>query len=189
MQISERESEIFWSSVKRDQKTGCLLWLKSTDLKGYGHMKIGGTLQMTHRVAWFLAGNKLTSRKPNVLHDCPHGDNPLCCEVAHLWAGNDLDNMQDRARKGRTHKSRLGFPFGAHPQRSGRFQSHVGIVGKHVGFGTYGTAEEASAISVMVREEIHRMKHSDLRKHHLIVQKMIARRLGISVDAKRRTRA
>lgn len=51
-----------------------------------------------HRVAWLIAKGQIESNL-FVLHKC---DNPLCCNVDHLFLGTHQDNMDDMKRKGRS---------------------------------------------------------------------------------------
>jgi hypothetical protein len=55
-----------------------------------------------HRGAWLLTFGDIPDGI-EVLHNCPSGDLPACCNVfAHLWLGTQADNMRDCSQKGRT---------------------------------------------------------------------------------------
>lgn len=64
----------------------------------YGFFKIGGTNVMAHR--WWLMqclGRELRQDELS-LHTC---DNPPCCNGAHLYPGDQYQNMQDALVRGR----------------------------------------------------------------------------------------
>lgn len=80
---------------------GCWIWKLDKNEWGYGRTRrpvLGARL--AHRIAWrALVGPIPDDRR--VLHNCPGGDNPACCNPEHLFLGTDADNMQDMVRKGR----------------------------------------------------------------------------------------
>lgn len=57
----------------------------------------GRKVHGTHRVAFLLTGGVLTNEKPHVLHSC---DNKICCNPAHLSAGNHSENIQQAHDRG-----------------------------------------------------------------------------------------
>jgi hypothetical protein len=63
----------------------------------YGQLSWRGQVWRAHRVAWLLANGPIPAGR-HVLHTC---DNPLCCNPAHLFLGDQSANMKDAARKGR----------------------------------------------------------------------------------------
>lgn len=56
-----------------------------------------------HRAVWLLTKGPIPDGL-SVLHDCPEGDNLLCCNPRHLWVGTQAQNMADMARKGRAQR-------------------------------------------------------------------------------------
>lgn len=83
-----------------NEETGCHEWSKSRDRYGYGLIKYNGKMRLVHRVAYeVLKGESIKGW--HILHSC---DNPCCYNPDHLSLGTHLDNMRDRAAKGRYHK-------------------------------------------------------------------------------------
>lgn len=78
----------------------CLEWQRSLDGKGYGLVRIYGKIHKPHRVVWEMHHGTIP---PGVMvcHKC---DNPKCCEISHLFAGTNQDNMDDKKAKGRAAK-------------------------------------------------------------------------------------
>lgn len=136
----------FEKYLKRDETTGCLLWMGHRDKRtGYGRFYINGLLQKPHRITFVNAGGALTEDRPHVLHKC---DNPPCCEPSHLFAGNNAENAADKAKKGRGRKStKLFLPYGVYPSGT-LFGAHVRVNNKLVRLGSYKTAEEAHEIAI-----------------------------------------
>jgi hypothetical protein len=99
--MSRTLEERFWDKVDIQGPDDCWEWTASTHYrKGYGQFWAGGTMQLAHRYAYYLA----TGEKPGelcVLHTC---DNPPCCNPAHLWLGTVADNNRDMADKDRAAK-------------------------------------------------------------------------------------
>ena len=90
----------FWSKVDRSGgPDACWLWTAHRH-KGYGRFGVGSTVQAAHRISWELTNGPIP-RGMHVLHDCPGGDNPACCNPAHLRIGTHIDNMADMSAKGR----------------------------------------------------------------------------------------
>lgn len=68
----------FWAKVDRGSGDSCWDWKGSSDITGYGVVRLDGRLQ-AHRVAWLLAtGQRLGLRLRHVCH------NPRCVRPDHL---------------------------------------------------------------------------------------------------------
>lgn len=96
-------SDRFWEKVNKSGPNGCWLWTAAVDRKGYGlfgiHQRTGGNTG-AHRMAWELTNGPIPDDM-SVLHNCPGGnDNPRCVNPAHLWLGNQAENMADMQAKG-----------------------------------------------------------------------------------------
>jgi HNH endonuclease len=143
----------FEKHLRRDVATGCLLWTGSKSSKGYGRFGVGNRedgfrTELAHRVAWVMAGREITPERPHILHDCPAGDNPACCEIEHLWAGTKAENNRDMAIKGRGARSESGLPFGV--RRIGkRFAAQISVNQRQRHLGIYDTWQEAAAIATL----------------------------------------
>ena len=86
--------------VRRED--GCLEWAGAPNNQGYGVLGYEGRKWLAHRLTWVLAREPI----PTGMYVCHSCDNPLCCEIAHLFLGTQVDNMRDAATKGRTSNSR-----------------------------------------------------------------------------------
>jgi len=95
----------FWSKVNRRGPDECWPWIPKPHSNGYGtfwmerrsHGK--SWWESSHRVAFFLTHGRWP--EPCCLHNCPSGDNPLCCNPAHLREGTQAENITDKMAKGR----------------------------------------------------------------------------------------
>ncbi len=88
----------FWRNVKREAGAeSCWNYQLSTNKDGYGHGYFDGKVTDAHRIAWALYKGQISDGL-QVLHKC---DNPACCNPDHLFLGTHLDNMRDKAIKGR----------------------------------------------------------------------------------------
>jgi hypothetical protein len=96
----------FWSMVNKVGRTvrpelgPCWEWTGPLRNKwGYGRAYRQTRPLLAHRVSWELAHGEVPAGQL-VLHKC---DNPLCVNPAHLFIGDNADNMRDCASKGRNH--------------------------------------------------------------------------------------
>lgn len=92
----------FWSRVKRLGEEDCWPWLASTS-EGYGQIRFCGRKVGAHVLSFELANGPVSAGRM-VLHAC---GNRLCCNPAHLYAGNHADNTNDAVQHG-THKCNFG---------------------------------------------------------------------------------
>lgn len=76
--------------------SGCILWTGDENPNGYGRMTIDKKGYIAHRVSYQLHIGNIG--KFFVCHKC---DVRSCINPAHLFLGTALQNMQDKARKGR----------------------------------------------------------------------------------------
>jgi hypothetical protein len=80
------------------------LWTGALIGAGYGGIGITGrSMAQAHRVSWELHHGPIPAGMW-VLHHC---DVRTCVNPAHLFLGNQADNMKDAAIKGRIHPTRL----------------------------------------------------------------------------------
>ena len=109
-ELTEKQIEAYWSKV--DKTSSCWLWTGSL-CKGYGQCSIGSKVYRSHRIGYFIANGDLPEGCTNVNHLCR---NKHCVNPAHLYAGTQKDNMQDRLKdntnpmKNKTH-CKHGHPF------------------------------------------------------------------------------
>lgn len=77
----------------------CLTWPGSVTKKkqGYGRISLRGKLYCCHRVIWTLHKGEI----PQGLLICHTCDNSLCCNIDHMFIGNQSANMLDMVKKGR----------------------------------------------------------------------------------------
>lgn len=79
-----------------EPNSGCWLWLGSTDKLGYGKVSVQGHF-LAHRLAYAETHGDIPEGLL-VLHKC---DVPSCVNPDHLYIGDDQDNMNDMAARGR----------------------------------------------------------------------------------------
>lgn len=84
----------------RKTDTGCLLFERAQDRRGYGRLMVNGRMKAAHRAAWEVHHGAV----PPGLFVCHHCDIPACVNVEHLFLGTPLDNMRDMIAKGRDRK-------------------------------------------------------------------------------------
>ena len=90
-----------WEKI--DQSAGpdaCWPWAGKRNRHGYGVVSVThSTTALAHRlILGFVTGTTITR---NVLHKCPGGGNPWCCNPAHLKEGSQAENAQDKVAYGR----------------------------------------------------------------------------------------
>jgi hypothetical protein len=91
--------EQFWTHVDIQGPNDCWYWTGGHGTKGYGSlMLVDSKEQRAHRVAYMLTHGDIHAGM-HILHSC---HNPGCCNPAHLRAGTNQENMDDRAAAGRT---------------------------------------------------------------------------------------
>jgi DNA-binding CsgD family transcriptional regulator len=86
------------------QANGCLLWKGAVGSHGYGNFWDGERFVLAHQFAYEQSRRRRIRRGrkgPVVMHDCPSGDNKLCCEPTHLIRGTHAKNHADARSKGR----------------------------------------------------------------------------------------
>lgn len=94
--------EVFWSQVDRRGPDECWEW-KGVKAGPYGLFCHNNIRTTPHRFAYELHHGPIPEGK-HACHDCPMGDNPLCCNWAHLWAGTAAENIADKMKKNRQAK-------------------------------------------------------------------------------------
>lgn len=77
---------------------GCWEWLGRLNEKGYARVGYKRKNWLLHRLVC-LFFNGLEDSDLCALHKC---DNPICSNPNHLFLGTQIQNIQDRNRKGRT---------------------------------------------------------------------------------------
>lgn len=89
--------EMFEDKFIKGNKEECWLWLKSTNVHGYGRMRWKNTTYLAHRLSYELYFSEF-DKSLCVCHTC---DNPSCVNPSHLFLGSHKENMLDRDKKGR----------------------------------------------------------------------------------------
>lgn len=95
---SKITAELFETCIEKITESGCWIWMKYVDKKGYGFCNWQKSPEyLAHRLSYVLYKGNL-DKNLDICHTC---DNPSCVNPDHLFAGTHLNNMQDMMNKGR----------------------------------------------------------------------------------------
>ena len=127
----------FWHKVDVDlNNNACWKWNAYTDKYGYGRFSLGRITAQAHRVAYIINRGDIPDGM-QILHKC---DNPPCVNPNHLFSGTNLDNVNDKVRKGRQYKA-------------GRLKGHDTSLGHKNGMSKL-TDEDVIKIKFHLKEDI-----------------------------------
>ena len=105
--MNEKQHRNFWKKINIGNPDECWKWSASKLKAGYGVFKLDGKMQLAHRIMFQIHNSDVDIDIPDptrpgflisVMHTCDH---PWCVNPKHLKLGTQVDNMQDRDRKGR----------------------------------------------------------------------------------------
>lgn len=80
-----------------EPNSGCLLWLRGCNHKGYGVLNTGRKALKAHRVAWVMKHGPIPAGM-QICHKC---DVRSCINPAHLFLGTPKENVRDCIAKNR----------------------------------------------------------------------------------------
>ena len=90
--------ERFWPKVAVGTPEECWEYKAYKNNKGYGTFAVNGRSVLAHRFAYESYHKCKIPLGKQILHHC---DNPTCCNPSHLYCGTNMDNMHDKAIRGR----------------------------------------------------------------------------------------
>jgi len=93
--LTEADKVRFWEKVDRRGPDECWEWQAYRNHQGYGRFRLNGFLFRVHRVAFAIMNGDAE------LQVCHHCNNPPCCNPKHLYAGTQVDNIQQCIAEGR----------------------------------------------------------------------------------------
>ena len=98
MSIIELYNWMYQEKIKINKETGCHEWQGYKNDLGYGTFQNKGRPERVHRFIYECHNNIKLTPEQHVLHEC---DNPVCCNIEHLFLGDQSLNMKDKVAKGR----------------------------------------------------------------------------------------
>lgn len=132
------------------EEAGCLIWTRSLDTSGYGHLRHKGRLVTAHRLAWTLAHGRPIPNGAHIDHVCHR---PACINPDHLRAVNRCENL--RNRKGAPSTSSTGVRGVRWRDDVGKYQARLAVDGKEHSVGWFPTLDEARDAVIAARAEFY----------------------------------
>lgn len=102
-----RDLSNFWSKISIGEPDECWPWMASRYPDGYGMVGIRNQGRSTTMRAHAFALTLATAEDANGRFTLHHCDNPPCCNPAHLYWGNQRQNIKDMDSRGRGKRVRL----------------------------------------------------------------------------------
>jgi HNH endonuclease len=102
--VDEKTKTRFFAKVNKEgpipahcpELGACWVWTAARFRSGYGEFRLGGRIQLAHRVAWLIEHDEWPPG--NALHKC---DNRQCVRLGHIFEGSFADNYNDMVAKNR----------------------------------------------------------------------------------------
>lgn len=88
----------FEQQYERRNESQCWEWEGAVLKRGYGSIKVNGSTERAHRIAYRLEHGSI----PEGLFALHHCDNKLCVNPSHLYLGTHEDNREDAVERDRT---------------------------------------------------------------------------------------
>ena len=143
--LTESTEESF--ALRTKWQGECRIWTGSKSSNGYGWIWADGEDVLVHRYVW--------ERDKGTI---PHGmfidhicHNPSCVNIKHLRLATVQQNSANRS--GADPNSASGIR-NVYKNTSGKWRVRIQTNGVNLGFGTYGTLEEAAAVAEQARKEV-----------------------------------
>lgn len=112
--------EILLKYRRIDEKTGCWLWTRCTNSRGYGIIELNNKGYLVHRLSFIEFKAPLINLACHIL-ECPHKH---CFNPEHLYDGTYSENMYDKVKIGNHYnKIKTHCPQGHSYKEHGRLQS------------------------------------------------------------------
>ena len=149
----KNEKDRILNNINMNKDTGCWDWMKYKNVKGYGVVGVRKKSLLAHRFSYSMFVGEIP-RGAFVCHTC---DNPSCVNPAHLFIGNNQDNMDDMRAKGRSPKGvqRLNAVLSDDEIRTIRHCWSVGA----------GTQREIGYAFGLNCGQVHAIVHNKIWKH------------------------
>jgi hypothetical protein len=87
----------FLEKVDKCGDDDCWEW-KGALRNGYGRFSVKDSMVSATHMSWKIHRGSIPAGMW-LLHNCPRGDNPACCNPAHLWLGTAKQNTADMISK------------------------------------------------------------------------------------------
>lgn len=133
-------------------ESGCLIWTGTTDLRGYGQIRIDGRQRYAHRYAWERANGPIPDSMV-IDHLC---HTIQCCNIDHLRLVTQGQNMQNR--RGAQPRNKSGIRGVYWDNTREKWVVKIGLNWKHHFGGYFTDREEAGRVAAEMRGKL--MTHS-----------------------------
>lgn len=114
---------------------------------GYVVVGLNGTRYLAHRLAWFYVHGEWPEKQIDHRDGCRANN-----AIKNLRPATQAQNSQNQ---GPGQGKRVGRQIGVYPARAGRWVAQIGIDGKRICLGTFGTKAEAAKAYMDAKVRLH----------------------------------
>lgn len=127
----------------------CLIWTGSTDLRGYGQLRINNVVVPAHRYAWERENGEVPV---DLYVDHMEHCDTACVNIEHLRIATNSENMQNRTGLNSNNSSGHRNVYWSKQQQKWQVTLMKNYKKYHYGF--YTDLEEAAKVAEQARKEL-----------------------------------